>query len=219
VPKSQLIFDYPLDVESRLMGFARAGNTDEVRRILHQIWDSNEIDRSPESTIAHNLVAAIFATIFRLVDERNEFGVVLSEIPSPQDQVDRDVHELFNTLSEILEKICGISQSSKRSHNQELIERILAYLEEHYLDPNLSIASLTSVFNLSETYFSSFFREQTGILFSRYLEEKRVAHGRELLQTRSGATIDAIARSSGYATTRTFRRAFKRVTGVTPSQY
>lgn len=219
VPKSQLIFDYPLEVESRLMGFARAGNVDEVRTILREVWDSNAIDVSPESAIAHNLVAAMFATIYRLVDERNEFGVVLSRIPSAQDQVDRNVHDLFENLSEILETICDISRLGKRSHNQELIERILTYLEEHYLDPNLSIASLTSVFNLSETYFSSFFREQTGILFSHYLEEKRVSHARELLQTRSGATIDAIARSSGYATTRTFRRAFKRVTGVTPSQY
>jgi len=54
--------------------------------------------------------------------------------------------------------------------------------------------------------------------FSRYLEKVRIEHACKLLEDAS-ITIDNVALRSGYNNTNTFRRAFKRVTGTTPSNY
>ena len=68
-------------------------------------------------------------------------------------------------------------------------------------------------------YFSSFFKEQTGTLFSIYVETKRIEHACAVLTHRDGETLDKVAQAVGYANTRTFRRAFKKLKGVTPSQF
>jgi len=80
------------------------------------------------------------------------------------------------------------------------------------------VAILASHFNVAENYFSQFFSEQVGEPFSRYLERIRIEHACKLLEDNS-ITIDNVALQSGYSNTNTFRRAFKRVTGTTPSGY
>jgi two-component system response regulator YesN len=54
--------------------------------------------------------------------------------------------------------------------------------------------------------------------FSSYLEKVRMRHACDLLG-QAEVTIDAVASQSGYGSAHSFRRAFKRVMGVLPSEY
>ena len=53
----------------------------------------------------------------------------------------------------------------------------------NYINPDLCVSGISSIFGLSESYFSQFFKEQTGENFSAYLENKRIKHACELLDT------------------------------------
>ena len=213
------VYDYPLEVETRLMGFARAGNVGEVTRIVEEIRQSNEVETPHDLPALRNLIRAIIGTVYRLVEERQDFSSILPDIPSSQELETGSLDESFALVLRLFERICDLANAGKRSHNQILIDRILEHVDSHYLDHNLSVAHLSSLFNLSETYFSSFFKEQTGILFSIYVETKRIEHACDVLLHRDRETLDKVAQAVGYTNTRTFRRAFKKLKGVTPSQF
>ncbi|MCL2571768.1 MAG: helix-turn-helix domain-containing protein [Defluviitaleaceae bacterium] len=113
---------------------------------------------------------------------------------------------------------CTQLNTSKKGRKEKLKESILSYINEYHHNSNLNVAILASHFNVAENYFSQFFSEQVGEPFSRYLERIRIEHACKLLEDNS-ITIDNVALQSGYSNTNTFRRAFKRVTGTTPSGY
>ena len=71
---------------------------------------------------------------------------------------------------------------------------------------------------MSEKYFSAFFKNKKGINFSVYLEGVRMRHAQEALAA-GELSVAQIAQTVGYANPNTFYKAFKRYTGVTPSQW
>jgi AraC-like DNA-binding protein len=126
--------------------------------------------------------------------------------------------DYFEALRSAYLQLCSHVGKTKKSHNQKLREGILGYIDGNYQDSQLNVSMLASRFNLAESYFSQFFKEQTGETFSRYLEKLRINHACKLLDE-GIMSVDDIARNSGYNNANTFRRAFKKATGTIPSEY
>ncbi len=96
--------------------------------------------------------------------------------------------------------------------------QIQDFILKNYNNPQLSLGSIASKFNISEVYASQFFKEQTGKNFSNYLEDIRIQAACNNLDN-PNLSIQKIAELSGYTTAHTFRQAFKRVMGVSPTGY
>lgn len=69
-----------------------------------------------------------------------------------------------------------------------------------------------------EKYISQLFKEVTGVNFSDHLIKVRMDQAIILLKE-NGLTVDEIAVRVGYNSSHSFRRAFKRLMGVSPSTY
>ena len=82
----------------------------------------------------------------------------------------------------------------------------------------LSIGSMAEKFGFSESYFSVLFKDTLGEPYSSYLEKLRLNKAGELL-TSTDKSVEDIAQLVGYNNSTTFRRAFKRVKGLSPQQY
>nr|WP_302470595.1 AraC family transcriptional regulator [Vagococcus proximus] len=74
------------------------------------------------------------------------------------------------------------------------------------------------IFNFSISYLSRFVKEQTGVTFSRYVQELRLEEiKRRLVETDD--TIKEIVVQTGYYDVSNYTRKFKSIVGVTPGQY
>ena len=71
---------------------------------------------------------------------------------------------------------------------------------------------------MSPRHFARVFRDQTGETPAAFVTQVRVEASQRLLG-QSDAGLDAIAADCGFGTTDTFRRAFRRVTGVSPGAW
>jgi AraC family transcriptional regulator, transcriptional activator FtrA len=71
---------------------------------------------------------------------------------------------------------------------------------------------------MSERTFLRRFRESAGLSPAHWLQRERMYRARELLEATDGA-LDAIAEQCGYRSMETFRAAFRRVVGASPSAY
>ncbi len=86
------------------------------------------------------------------------------------------------------------------------------------LEQNIKAKDIASLVNVSESYFTTYFKENTGITFREYILDARVEAAKKMLEKQS-ASISDIAYKTGYQDYRSFSRAFKNKTGMSPSDY
>jgi transcriptional regulator GlxA family with amidase domain len=97
------------------------------------------------------------------------------------------------------------------------LDDLLAHIADHP-DANLSVHALAQHVAMSDRSFQRLFTREIGISPGRYVERARIDAARRLLeQTDDG--LAAIARRCGFTTVETFHRAFRRLVGVTPTDY
>jgi AraC-like DNA-binding protein len=110
----------------------------------------------------------------------------------------------------------GAEASPESAQPQDLSSRIMEYIRQNFKDSSLSRGMVAAKFSLSEDYLSTLIKNNSGQTFSVYLEGLRMQAARDLL-TEGRLTVDEISEEVGYSGARVFRRAFKRITGVTPA--
>ena len=105
---------------------------------------------------------------------------------------------------------------SRRSYEQELMFRLLRYIDEKYEDASLS--SFSKKVDEDEYVLSRMIKKNTGSTFKELLQNKRLAIALELLKN-TDIPIADISVMIGYENTSFFHRLFKRVYGMSPRQY
>jgi len=131
---------------------------------------------------------------------------------------EKSLPDMLSRLEEIFKEICRESQMTKKSQEDMYAERLNQYVTENYTDNMLSICMAAEAFSLSEGYFSRFFKRIMGKSFSDCLEELRLNKAKEFMRDTED-TVEEIAGKVGYGNGATFRRAFKRVYGISPNQW
>jgi AraC family transcriptional regulator len=96
-------------------------------------------------------------------------------------------------------------------------KRLAAYIEAHLAD-ELRLAALAELAGLSPYHFARAFKQSFGVPPHRYHTVRRIEHAKALLQTASHSVTE-VALAVGYAETSSFSAAFRKVTGVAPSDY
>ncbi len=93
---------------------------------------------------------------------------------------------------------------------------------KHYIDKNyekiFNLNDISKIVCLSPKYLSRVFKEETGICFNEYKLGVKVRYSKELLKD-TGANVDQIAYKLGYKNSESFIKIFKKITGLTPTEY
>lgn len=100
----------------------------------------------------------------------------------------------------------------------KLTEQAKAYINEHYMENDLSADTLCRHLNVSAAYFSTIFKKEVGQSFVAYLTKVRLEHAVELLRTTEDKTY-VIAEEVGYTEPNYFSYVFKKEYGISPSKY
>ena len=94
---------------------------------------------------------------------------------------------------------------------------MISYIENNYAN-DISLFTLSDYLNVSQSYASKIFKQQTGENFKDYLSNIRLKKALELMQKNPYMKISEIAKSIGY-TSATMTRAFTKKYGKSPSDY
>ncbi|MGL1890870.1 MAG: AraC family transcriptional regulator [Spirochaetaceae bacterium] len=206
-------FYYTIEVESRLINTIKSGNIENTESLIEMIYSENLNNRQLDSS---NLKAFYF-------NLKNTFNRIINQVNS---NIKQDMEIELNKIDEsdfvsikaLFIQISTLQHRNKRSHNNLLSEEIKDFLMNNYQDKNLGLYSVADHFSITESYLSFFFKEQTDINFSTYLEQLRVSEAQTLLTT-SNETIQSIAYKIGYNSDKTFRRVFQKNLNMSPSKY
>lgn len=214
-------FSYPLDVETQLTNFTLAGNHEKVYELLESIFGQEHLS----THISHSwsmLTLAICETLMRIsqtlrVDISDKISEIEDVVISQSILNSRLDEEIFDKVVDAFDFLLKSVANKQHSRTDDLIERIKQYIEKNYADADVTLANTAAHFSLTDSYLSRAFKESTGINFSNYLEKVRIKHVLEMIDT--PAPLNSIAAQTGFDHLYNLRSAFKRVIGMTPSEY
>lgn len=119
---------------------------------------------------------------------------------------------LTNIMSESWNPEGGHVDSKRKS-----LQEVKEYIDEHYVE-KLSLDELARLGYVSKFYFTRLFKEQFGVSVNNYIIQMRITHAKELLRF-TDKTIEEVGMECGMDDANYFARMFKKVEGVSPSEY
>jgi AraC family transcriptional regulator len=112
----------------------------------------------------------------------------------------------------------GSERRTKASaFESERLVRVFKLIETR-LAEEISLDQLAAEACLSPFHFARLFHRATGTTPLRYVAERRVQVGREMLAN-DQASIASIASDLGFSSQASFSRVFRKITGLTPGRY
>lgn len=108
----------------------------------------------------------------------------------------------------------GVEGTGFRKEVVRLAERFVY----QNLGEKLTLANVAGAVGLSPTYFARMFKDETGLTFHSYVVQVRMQRAAELLKDHS-LTIGEIAYIVGYPDQNYFSQVFKKVMGMSPTDY
>jgi AraC family transcriptional regulator len=96
-------------------------------------------------------------------------------------------------------------------------KRVVEFIEEH-LAEEISLAVLAEIVDLSLFHFARAFTQSFGAPPHRYHMARRMDRAKDLLQ-RPALSVTQIGARIGFRETSSFTRAFRKFTGLTPTEY
>ncbi len=113
----------------------------------------------------------------------------------------------------------GLSSEKKDQIFSALLQIMVE--QKPYLNPSLTITELAESINSNQKYLSIVINERFEKNFFSFINEYRIKEAIEILKTTIGKqySIEGIGNSAGFHSRSTFITAFKKATGVTPSEY
>jgi len=158
---------------------------------------------------------------------------LVGELTEKQDMVLLSYPLIVSMKGQIIQLVELIQQELKQNPQSKTVRYLYSYLygkliencaapsiryiAEHY-DMPITVNQLAEIENYNATYYSDWFKQQTGVSPSMYLRYIRINRAKELLEETDYTVMD-IAGMVGYSSNSTFTRAFHSVTGMTPKEY
>lgn len=211
INKNKTTYYFPLELASQLTTFINNGNIDQTSEIFNLLYKENFIDRALPLQIAK-----WFFSDLRNVLLKARFGIkTTSNNKEALDKIDTlfEDHKTFDLLKDIALALCKLNDT--KPEGNQLIATIKTYIKDNYKDASLCLSKISDEFGISESYFSYLFKAETNQNFSEYLESIRMEQAVELLKN-SSLNISDLYLELGYNNANSFRRAFKKVYGVSP---
>lgn len=207
---------YPIEISAKLLHFITTGNKDQTTDMFALIHRENVEERSLSLPLLNMLLSDLKNTLFKarfqvLPPESEEMAAKLSKL-------DERLYSPAPTFAQLEDDaLCLCEFFVKVSSPSTPIPDVERYLQENYTDPSLCLSKVGDRFNISDTYLSHMFKEKTGQNFSVYLERLRMNEAARRL-TSGDCNLTVLYADLGYTNPTSFRRAFKKYYGMTPSE-
>lgn len=105
----------------------------------------------------------------------------------------------------------------RKNHSDQTIKKAQDFMESNF-NQTISVEALASDLGISQRHFVRRFKRATGDSPLLYLQRIRIETAKKKLE-KTMLSIDEITQNVGYENPNSFRKLFKKNTGLSPSQY
>ena len=193
------------------------GDRDGVHQLLFDIYKKN-LDLAAAPEVYRALLDEFHPALMRTLRELTGPHTVHLNIRKPDGLM--TLQEIFDYYDAALLSAIELMEEVREDADGDarLDEQIIGYVEEHFTDPDISLQLLSDKFDVSNKYLLLLFKQRYGMTYLQYLQSKRIHLAAELIR-RGELSLTEIGERTGYGSQLTFRRNFRSVMGVNPSEY
>lgn len=207
---------YPPKALLRLMQGLNQGNSSTVNESIAELSELLHTQRLESDALSLRfMISGIIQHIWPIVEKM--------KLDKGNKAIDEMIH--YSSINDFLDHLRTLSaeiietiENRTRKEQGKLFESIISYIEQHYMDQNLSLKSLASRFDMTDSYLSRFFSNNSGMNFIDFLTEKRMAEASRLL-CETDMRVRDIMEKVGYIDLASFTRKFKQLFGTSPGQF
>ncbi|WP_077624574.1 helix-turn-helix domain-containing protein [Sediminibacillus massiliensis] len=200
----------------KILSTMETESDEKTKQVLNELFHELEIADSP--ALIEEMVSFLY---IRIIDRWMEFEGFTEgpKLLTEALQLTRHAGN-FSQLKDgiklwVLKVKKGIANFKQL--DSDPVQRAKQWINNH-LGDNITIKKIADHVYMSPTYFSNFFKAQTGETVLDYVTKCRLRKARELLVSTDHKVYD-IASQLGYQDTKYFSRLFKQWQGQSPSQY
>ncbi len=196
----------------------RMGSVESVEQEVHSYIEGIR-DNSANIRQYRITVMELISAIYRFAGSN---GIKMEDVVGDVDLYTKvpemDLETLEDWLLTISKDLQTRLSDARNSSYKSYVENAKDYVKEHYSDQNLSLDTICPVLGVSESYFSSIFKKETGEAFISFLTNYRMEEAARLIQLTNDKNY-VIGEKVGYADANYFSYVFKKHFGMSPSKY
>ncbi|GIN61675.1 hypothetical protein J27TS8_16680 [Robertmurraya siralis] len=128
-----------------------------------------------------------------------------------------DTRDFHKKLKILIDSIFDTIRDSKSDQEIKVIQAVLKYIEKNY-QKGVTLEAAAEHVHLSPYYLSKLFKKELKINFVNYVTKRKMEKAKELLESTDLPVIN-IAMELNFQEPNYFSKVFKKVVGLTPSEY
>ena len=208
-----------LNADGRLSELLLRKDKKQVEHLLAEVFQA----MMPPANVLPNQVKDLYYKLFTTI--RDNYEIITRQSFSAKESGDslwgyvsecESIYELQTLLKEKTEDF--FSRIQNRSENYSTVYLIKEFIASHYQDETLSIKDISEHVFLSSSYICTLFKNETGQTLNQYLTDFRIDKAKKLLIDPRYKITDISARV-GYSDGNYFGKTFKKLVGMSPSEY
>mgnify|MGYP001249963501 CR=1 FL=1 len=158
-------------------------------------------------------IATVFVSVSMDGDNQKMFLDTLTKELMPIDNIVDLKNLLVTRLSEALTR----KYDEKKLRNSQPVRLAKQYMQNH-LSEQITIEDVANYVDLSYTYFSGLFKNETGTTVSQYLLNIRIEYAKKLIKE-TRMNLSEISESVGYSDAKHFSKTFKKNVKISFKEY
>ena len=204
--------------KKKVKEFLRIGEEDDTESFLEDFLKGMGKNAIRSTMLRQYISMDFYFCVTDFVE--NELGLSRNEVDAliPASRLLSDEKATCDYLADIVKKAIALRKENSQGKYRDVVNEVIAYIDEHYSDEELSLNTVASHVNFSPNHLSAVFRQQTGQTFIKYLTDYRLEKAKELLLSTSKKSNE-IGLLVGYKDPHYFSFLFKKIVGCTTTQY
>lgn len=202
------------ELERRLCNTIREGSEEDLCRVFQEIETIMD-ERKPGLPMVRHYMNYIRSAAIRVLSEYCVEESILTRVGQIGEA--ETWSDLFRLIVEAKRMIKRITENRSGKDPEPIREELMAMIHEKYCRQDFTLAAVAETYGVSESKMYKDFRLYFGKSFAEILEEVRMEQACKLLG--QGVPVKEVTVRTGYGSDTSFRRAFKRTMGVSPTDY
>lgn len=213
------VFDSIL--ENQLISLLEHGNRKQVKSLILKTLCSEKKELSSTYLEIKQTLKQANNILLRFYGKEADSKDII-DMENMNDYVEQSVERLNLEMvceleEDFIDTVMQMHASTDMDSMKAIAEQIRQYINEHFSE-ELTLSGLASKYGVEKSYLSRIFRQETGKNLMPYIAEKRIERGKELIRENS-LSLTEISYLVGYDDYTYFNRVFRKIEGISPSEY
>ncbi len=203
----------------------------DIRYIFFDLYETEEsrkiiINNTFKETIRHTSAREMFfwdKATYAVTSQGDHVNACMDEITRLREE--EDLASSLRVKALLLELLAVFIEESRlpppesthTTKRWDYLTNAMHFIKTNFHNPLLDNRMISEFADVSPAYLAKLFKTNLNIGIAAYVRDVRMDYAKELLS--GGKSVSEVAKQCGYQSIQSFTRAFKRIEGLSPSEY